>query len=174
MHPVLFILYLTITTLFNTLTSAHPLDLFDRNPTNAPATIPDDNTNGTITTSSNTAVDTSKWVLTYCNKPYDPGTGACTGRCTTWKVADHEGSDIGSAADTNCIYTSPPFQVIFKACAGITGGFDCHWSDDLSAFHPWLYPDGDENGVSVYNTISTGEIELGPFNDDPYGGQLPK
>jgi hypothetical protein len=105
------------------------------------------------------AVDASKWVIAYCDKPFGPETGACRGDCTTWKVAEKGLDGIGDAPHTNCIMTYPPFEVTFKVCAGASGWSRCHWDD---VFNPWLYPDGDYNGVSVYNTISTGSIYLGP------------
>ena len=163
MYLLLLTLNLAITTLLTTHISAHPFDLQNRNPANATATIPSGNTNRTGTTSSDSAVDTSKWVITYCNKPYDPATGGCRGDCKTWNVAELGSDGVGDTPDTNCIYTSPPFKPVFKACAGITGGYHCHWSNDQNSFHPWLYPDYDQNGVSVYNAISTGEIYIYPW-----------
>jgi hypothetical protein len=155
MYLTLFNLCLIILTLLTTFASATHIDIFDRATANA--TIPGGIPNATI--SSNTAVDTSKWVITYCNKPHGPVTGACRGDCTTWNVGKKGNDGIGDTPDTNCVYTSPPFQVSFKVCAGPTEWYHCHWND---SFHPWLYPYGDENGVSVYNTISTASIDIGP------------
>jgi hypothetical protein len=159
MYPVSLNLYLTsfLTAILIAITISTPIDNLNHSPTTNTTTSLALTQN--ITLSSAAPLNTTQWVISYCNKPFDPTTGACQGDCHIWKVAERGLDGPGDAPDTNCVFTSPPFQVQFKVCAGPTGWWHCRWD---SAFHPWLYPDGDVNGVSVYNTISTGSISLGP------------
>jgi hypothetical protein len=155
MDFILFNVLFIIMHLLTTFAAATLDDVGNRDIANI--TIPDRNANATV--SADDTVDPSKWILTYCNKPYDPAAFDCRGDCTTWNVAKPGADGIGDTPDTNCVYTFPAFQVTFKVCAGPTRWYHCHWSD---VFHPRQYKLPDGSVVSAYNTISTGAIYLSP------------